>query len=85
MVTFEVWVMSTGASGTVLAVQTGVQPGTAVTTVAGLGFAPGNAAATSNLSGSFDTTVANSIVGISVNTGASAAWTIADLFTQILP
>lgn len=32
----------------------------------------------------FDTTPANSIIGISVNTGASAAWTVNNLLTEII-
>lgn len=77
--TFEVWVTfrTVGASGVV--------QGTAQCrhrlSITGLQIQPGTTLQVT--SGSFDTTVANSIIGVSVNGGASASWTVQNVQAEL--
>ena len=63
-------VRSVGATGVIQAI------GTLLHGLAATGFSTSNAPTILNTSAAFDTTVANSLIGLSVNGGASAAWTV---------
>lgn len=75
---FRVVVGATGASGKVVMSYQ-------LYHVTNVGFGNNPAPCNGNLSSAFDMTVANSIIGLSVVPGTSAAWTVDAIYTEILP
>jgi hypothetical protein len=78
-------VLTTGASGTIRVFQSGLMTATSQGVPVGLGGATSTNTNWRGVSSTFDTTVGASSIGISVNTGTAAAWTINSVDTEIIP
>jgi hypothetical protein len=76
----EIWVVfrSIGAAGVAQGIISLIH------TLAATGFSTANAPVIAVTSAGFDTTVANSFIGVSANGGASAAWTVQLVTAELL-